>query len=166
MFVFFLTLVSELFCSFLNDHCEITHDQRRFRQADAVVYHVRDPVNRSHEIMKNRRDSQRFVFALWEPPVNTPDLSSYKNFFNWTMTYRFDSHVFASYFPSAVYRLRSNLWLKETIADYQTSEEKIVAHENISTGAKWGTVAALISNVKLSGMQTSDQPTQFRSTSI
>jgi hypothetical protein len=139
--------VSELYCSFLNNQCEITNDVNRFQEADAVVYHIRNDINRSDEIMKYRRSSQRFVFTLWESPYYTPDLHSYNDFFNWTMTYRFDSHIFASYYSPTAYRLRDNQWLKDITSDYQTNEETIALHENIDTTVKWGTAAALISNV-------------------
>jgi hypothetical protein len=98
--------------------------------------------------MKRRRSSQRFIFSLWEPPINTPDLDSYRDFFNWTMTYRFDSHIFASYYSATAYRLKNNSRLKEMIkSDYRMLEEKLVLHENIPLGKKKGTAAALISNV-------------------
>lgn len=142
-------LVSELHCSFLNHYCEITNDLQRFSQADAVVYHPRDYINRSETLMKQRRPSQRFVFALWEPPANTPSLRSFNRFFNWTMTYRFDSHIFASYFPATAYRLRENQWLTDLVDDYHVQEEKAVFYENIPFAKKKGTAAALISNVSM-----------------
>jgi hypothetical protein len=139
--------VSELYCSFLSNHCEITTDLTRFKQADAVVYHLRDYVNRSDALMKHRHSSQRFIFTLWEPPVNTPDLRSYNQFFNWSMTYRFDSHIFASYYFNTAYRLKTNQWFKTFLSDYQANEEKIVLDENFNLTQKRGTAAALISNV-------------------
>ena len=138
--------MSELYCSFLSNHCEITTDIKRFKHADAVVYHLRDYVNRSDSIMKHRRPSQRFIYTLWEPPINTPDLRSYDKFFNWSMTYRFDSHVFASYYLNTAYRLKSNDWLT-TLADYQANEEQVILSENLNLTKKRGTAAALISNV-------------------
>jgi hypothetical protein len=140
--------VSEIFCPFLNNYCELTTDMARFKQADAVVYHSREGVNRSNEIMKYRQTSQRFIFALWEPPINSPDLRSFNKFFNWTMTYRFDSHIFAPYFADTPYRLKNNEHLQNILSDYQSNEEMVVLHENIdTTKKKKGTAAALISNV-------------------
>ncbi len=135
--------MSELYCSFLNNYCEITNDITRFKQADAVVIHLIDYFNRSNEILKYRHASQRFVSALWEPPVNSKDLRSYKNYFNWTMTYRFDSHIFASYYLDDSYRLKT----KNIQSDYRLNKEKFVLYENINIIQKKGTVAALISNV-------------------
>lgn len=145
--VAFDVLVSELYCSFLSNHCEITTDLARFSQADAVVYHLRDYVNRSEIFTKQRRSSQRFIFTLWEPPINTPDLRSFNHFFNWSMTYRFDSHIFASYYLDRVYRLRNDHWWQMHLADSRPNEEKFILWKNINTTKKHGTAAALISNV-------------------
>jgi hypothetical protein len=145
--ILFLNLVSEIFCPFLNNYCELTTDITRFKQADAVVYHMINNISRSNEIMKHRHSSQRFIFAVWEPPINSPDLHSYNKFFNWTMTYRFDSHIHASYFAHYPYRLKNNSWLENIVSEYQSDEEIVVLHENIDTTKKKGTAAALISNV-------------------
>lgn len=85
--------------------------------------------------------------TLWEPPINTPDLRSFKNFFNWTMTYRHDSHVFTPYFADDPYRLKSNKQLDQFNTDFDRSEVEIVPYRNINLKKKKGTVAALISNV-------------------
>ena len=136
-------LVSEFYCSFLTDFCQITTDIERFAEADAVLYHLRDPIDRSEGLMKQRRPSQRFVFVLWEPPINSPDLRSYQKFFNWTMTYRSDSHVFSPYYLSNSYR-----WKNYTPSfDYRKEEEFRLPDGNIPVDRKKGTAAALISNV-------------------
>lgn len=139
--------MSDLYCSFLNDYCEITNDMKRFDEADGIIYHMRDYIDRSNELMKHRKTSQRFIFTLWESPINSPDLRSYDNFFNWTMTYRFDSHVFLTYYFADAYRLKSTNELKKLLSDHRANEEKVVLYENIDTKQKRGTAAALISNV-------------------
>jgi hypothetical protein len=63
------------------------------------------------------------------------------------MTYRFDSHIFASYYFNTAYRLKTNQWFKTFLSDYQANEEKIVLDENFNLTQKRGTAAALISNV-------------------
>ena len=131
-------------CPFLNDRCEITNDKNRFREADAVVYHIRDSIKLNDKLLKHRHPSQRFVFALWESPAHTPDLRRFENFFNWTMTYRLDSHIFAGYFTENSYHSKGSPWL-ESAQFHQ--REKLVLHKNINTRRKTGTVAALISNV-------------------
>lgn len=139
--------MSELFCSFLSNHCEITTDLQRFSQADAVVYHPRDRLNETNMFTKQRRASQRYVFTLWEPPVNTPDLRSFDQFFNWSMTYRFDSHIFASYYLHSAYRPRHDHWFQTHHADIRSNEEKTFLRKNVNLTRKNGTAAALISNV-------------------
>lgn len=109
---------------------------------------MRDPIDRSEKFTKLRRPSQRFVFTLWEPPTQTPDLKSYDRFFNWTMTYRFDSHVFAPYYFATAYRLKNNHWFEENLSDYRRDEEKVLPYENIPINRKKGTAVALISNVR------------------
>lgn len=131
----------------MSDYCELTRDQTRYSQADAVVYHLRDRFNLSTDVINNRCSSQRFVMTLWEPPINTPDLRSLKNFFNWSMTYRFDSHIFAPYFADDSYRLKSNKQLDQFETDFDRREVEIFPHKNIDVKKKKGTVAALISNV-------------------
>ncbi|CAF0938105.1 unnamed protein product [Adineta ricciae] len=144
--------MTSLYCPFLSDRCDITHDFSRFLQADAVVYHLRDGIdmNRAKE---KRLPNQRFVFALWESPAHTPNLQSYRQFFNWTMSYRFESHVITSYYSgnayvhtsSDYYRAMLNenstrkLNLKTRLPDHRPSDE-------VLQKKKLGTAAALISN--------------------
>ncbi len=144
--------MTELSCPFLANYCHITSDKRYFSEADAVVYHIRDYIN-LREAKRNRQPDQRFVFALWESPVHTPDLKSYRRFFNWTMTYRFASHIVSSYYSSDAYihtsssyydlmikeNATKNLNLQLTKRDHQLSDEMLA-------NKKLGTVAALISN--------------------
>ncbi len=139
-------------CPFLSNYCDITIDYNRFSEADAVVYHMRDGIDRN-TAEKKRTSNQRFVFALWESPAHTPNLESYRNFFNWTMTYRFKSHIVTSYYfddayihtSSDYYRLMlhenstKKLNLKIEKLDHRPSNE-------ILEKKKLGLAAALISN--------------------
>ncbi|CAF3419354.1 unnamed protein product [Rotaria socialis] len=147
-----LSKMKQLSCPYLGDYCDITTDKNRFSEADAVIYHMRDKIDRK-KAEKNRRPHQRFVFALWESPPHTPNIKSYKKFFNWTMTYRFQSHVVASYYSSNAYihtssdyyryllkeNTAKNLNLNLRKANYQLSDEML-------TNKNLGTAAALISN--------------------
>lgn len=144
--------MTHLSCPFLSNYCDITTDNYLFPYADAVVFHMRDYIDR-WEADEFRRPDQRFVFALWESPSHTPDLKSFKRFFNWTMTYRFQSDIIASYYfghayvhkSSAYYQLmkeenvRKNLQLQLNTMDYQLSDE-------LFANKRMGTAAALISN--------------------
>jgi len=144
--------VTQLSCPFLSNYCDITTDKNLFSKADAVVYHIRDDIDKK-QAEKYRHPNQRFVFTLWESPIYTPDLKSYNKFFNWTMTYRFKSHISASYYFTNGYIHTSNnyyhLMIKENATkklnlhfkkhDHQLSDE-------ILAKKKLGTAAALISN--------------------
>jgi hypothetical protein len=148
----YIVLVSSLYCSFLSNRCDITTDFNRFSEADAIVYHMRDGFDQD-QAKRKRRPEQRLVFALWEAPPHTPDLQSYRQFFNWTMTYRFKSHIIASYYSGNAYvHMSSNYYqlmirenftrklnLKTKKYDYQPSDE-------VLQKKKLGTAAALISN--------------------
>lgn len=149
---FFSFTVTSLYCPFLSNRCDITIDYNRFSEADAIVYHMRDDVDKARG-NKNRRPNQRFVFALWESPAHTPNLQSYHNFFNWTMTYRFKSHIIASYYFSNGYIHTSNnyyhLMIKENATKNLNLKLKKLDHQlsdQILENKKLGTIAALISN--------------------
>lgn len=148
----FFISVTSLSCPFLSNYCDITDDTSRFSEADAVVYHMRDGVDRNLAKAK-RHSKQRFVFALWESPAHTPGLQSFTDFFNWTMTYRFKSDIITSYYSGNAYihtssefyrlMLRENatrkLDLKGQKLDHRPSDE-------MYNNKKLGLAAALISN--------------------
>lgn len=144
--------MTQLSCPFLSNYCDITTDKNLFSEADAVVYHIRDNINRK-QANKYRHPDQRFVFTLWESPMHTPNLKSFKGFFNWTMTYRFQSHIITSYYFGNSYIHTSNnyyhLMLKENATKNLNLNLKKLDHQlsdEILAKKKLGTVAALISN--------------------
>ncbi|CAF0797699.1 unnamed protein product [Rotaria sordida] len=144
--------MTAIHCPFLSNYCDITTDNDRFSEADAIVYHMRDGID-LNRAKTNRHPKQRFVFALWESPAHTPNLQSYNQFFNWTMTYRFDSHIITSYYSQYGYIHTSSSYYKLILnenstrklnynirkLDHQPSDE-------ILQKKKLGTAAALISN--------------------
>ncbi|CAF0757326.1 unnamed protein product [Adineta ricciae] len=140
-----------LWCPYLTKYCSITDDKSFFSDADAVVYHGRDPIDLK-EANKYRQSHQRFVFALWESPAHTDSLKPYNAFFNWTMTYRLSSDIVASYYANTYFHSSSDyhqllvrenatkdLHLTFDTADHQPSDAVLQAK-------KLGTVVALISN--------------------
>jgi len=142
-----MILVKQLSCPFLTGYCDITTDLSLFSFADAVVYHARDDID-VHYANQYRTSNQRFVFTLWESPIHTPNLRSYDRFFNWSMTYRLQSHIIASYYYASSYLHKSNPYFQYMIDvyasrnpmyDYRLSDE-------ILANKKLGTMAALISN--------------------
>lgn len=144
--------MTKLMCPFLTDYCDITIDDDRFSQADAVVYHMRDNVDINGANSK-RKAHQRFVFNLWESPAHTPSLHQYKQFFNWTMTYRFESDIITSYYSGNPYVHVSNpfheMMMKENLMrNLNITFQKMIDQpsEEIFAKKKLGTAAALVTN--------------------
>jgi alpha-1,3-fucosyltransferase len=144
--------VTSLFCPFLSDRCDITTDYNRFSEADAVVFHMFDGVDRT-QAKEKRHPKQRFVFVLWEPSTKEVNLQPYRGFFNWTMTYRLKSHILATYYPQNGYVHTSSdyyrLMLHENSTRKLNLKIKKVDHRpsnEILQKKKLGTAAALISN--------------------
>lgn len=144
--------MKQLSCPFLTDYCDITSDKNLFPLADAVVYHIRDDIN-VRQANRYRQLNQRFIFALWESPMYTPDLRSFKNFFNWTMTYRFKSDIITSYYAGNAYVHTSSsfykLMLRENVTKNLNLKIRKITHrpsDEILQKKKMGIAAALISN--------------------
>jgi Fucosyltransferase, N-terminal len=67
--------------------CETTNQRQLLSDSDAIIFHGRD-LNRL-DLPNIRSADQRWIFLLYESPLNTPDFIAYFNdMFNWTMTYR------------------------------------------------------------------------------
>ena len=148
------SIVNSLNCPFLSDHCDITTDWNRFSKADAIVYHMADKFDQD-VANRDRSSHQRFVFTLWEPPIHTPNLTSYDRFFNWTMTYRFDSHVLATYYFVKPYIHKSSNYLRLLMRENWIYKLNLTLkkYEHRSSIAalvkkKLGIAAALITNCK------------------
>jgi len=144
--------VTSLYCPFLSNYCDITTDYKRFSEADAIVYHMRDGIDRKTAEAK-RHPKQRFVFALWESPAHTPNLQSYNQFFNWTMTYRFESDIITSYYSGNAYIHTSSQFYQIMLRENSTKKLNLkiqkIDHrpsDEILKMKKLGTAAALISN--------------------
>jgi alpha-1,3-fucosyltransferase len=78
--------------------CETSDNRTNAHQYDAVVFHLRGW--KPNEVPHRRSLHQRYVFWSWEAPVwriYGDDTSAMANFFNWTMTYRWDSDMIHPY---------------------------------------------------------------------
>lgn len=144
--------MTSLYCPFLSDRCNIITDFKRFSEADAIVYHMRDGFDMKRA-KENRHPRQRFVFNLWESPSHTPNLQPYRQFFNWTMTYRAQSHVITSYYSGNAYVHTSSDYYRIMLQENSTHKLnlKIKIHDHrpsdeILEKKKLGIAAALISN--------------------
>lgn len=69
-------------------NCEIFNDKSRVNQADIVIVHMRDQINK---FPSKRPRNQRWVFAVYESPMHCGNFTKYNNLFNFTSTYRIDS---------------------------------------------------------------------------
>ncbi|CAE1152402.1 E2.4.1.214 [Acanthosepion pharaonis] len=73
-------------------NCFLTDDRARMVDADAALFH-HAAITASGPRPKN----QIWILYMLECPYHTPGLSSVKNVFNWTATYRRDSTIVAPY---------------------------------------------------------------------
>ena len=78
--------------------CITTNNRDMLKQADAVVFHAWN-MNMS-DLPKQRSPKQLFIFFSFEPPPVVQqrlNVSGLNYFFNFTMTYRYDSDIFMPY---------------------------------------------------------------------
>lgn len=78
-------------------NCKVTRDRSKLLESDAVIFHARDMS--VTDMPSIRLPHQRWVFyCLESPPYSDfPGLQYTQNMFNWTMTYRLDSDIIATY---------------------------------------------------------------------
>lgn len=73
-------------------NCELTSDRSLLSQADLVLVHMFDRLDRLPTGDGAMRPAkQRWVFVAYESPTNSPDFSKFNGVFNLTSTYRLDS---------------------------------------------------------------------------
>jgi len=74
------------------NHCVVTDDRRRIKDADAVMFH-----HSGGRPWAYRPPNQVWILYMLESPYHTPGLSGYRDVFNWTATYRHDSVIVTPY---------------------------------------------------------------------
>ena len=77
--------------------CETSDNRTDVHNYDAILFHYRSW--KLNDLLKYRSPHQRYVFWTWESPmwrIYGDDPSLMGNFFNWTMTYRWDSDMVQS----------------------------------------------------------------------
>lgn len=96
----FSTNGSELFKRCEISNCYATYNKSvlsSIDQYDAVFFsNTLNPADQPERIPEKRSPHQRYVFVANESPLTIPRQRSqylYRNFYNWTMTYRFDSDI-------------------------------------------------------------------------
>ncbi|XP_034264635.1 alpha-(1,3)-fucosyltransferase 4-like [Pantherophis guttatus] len=78
--------------------CRLSTSRLLQRKAHAIVFHHRDlQIHRLAWLPQQRPADQRWVWMNLESPTHTTGLYNLSGLFNWTMTYRMDSDVFAPY---------------------------------------------------------------------
>ncbi|XP_022796601.1 LOW QUALITY PROTEIN: alpha-(1,3)-fucosyltransferase C-like [Stylophora pistillata] len=86
--------------------CILSDDRLLLRQSDAVIFHEEMSRTTSRELPRQRSTNQRWVYFVQENPhYTTFESSKYNGVFNWTMTYKRSSDIWA---PYGSYRRRKN----------------------------------------------------------
>jgi len=76
-------------CPRASNECLTTYDRSLLHKSDAVIFHIRD--FNFGDLPSHRQPNQRWIFYSLEPPHLTPSfLDKLADFFNWTMTYRYN----------------------------------------------------------------------------
>ncbi|XP_039252774.2 3-galactosyl-N-acetylglucosaminide 4-alpha-L-fucosyltransferase FUT3-like [Styela clava] len=85
--------------------CDVTLDRNEYESSDAVLFYMKSCV--AKDLPDPSKRSSHQVFAWWahESPWTVlhyyhHELKDFNNYFNWTMTYRRDSDVLASFAPT------------------------------------------------------------------
>jgi alpha-1,3-fucosyltransferase len=140
-----------------------TTDRRLLNDSDAVIFHARDLHPNDLPPPGQRRPHQNFVFFLLESPMHTDfkmlQMPLFQNYFNRTMTYRFDSDVVNTYG-----RIRcidsssscSNFPPGNTLSAQSNFNPAVIASSNIqqmNLTVKNRTAAWFVSNCKTSSQR-------------
>ena len=111
-------------------HFELTYEKKRFKESDIVVFHAFDmpTLDVLKSLLKSRPTSQRWVYAVWESPMYTPNPTPLNGLFNLTWTYRSDSDFWG---PYGRYEQLSQEEIKRNemapVTDYTQGKSELVA---------------------------------------
>jgi hypothetical protein len=108
--------------------CYITNDHKQLNESDYVITHLRDRIS---DLPKSRPKNQQWIFYLWESPVHSADFNQLNNYYNITLTYKFDSNF------NGVYEIDSSM-------NWDLNDTFYVNYDFY--GNKNGFAAAIISN--------------------
>ena len=113
----------------LSGDFELTYDKHRFKESDLVIFHARDMPDVGHlgTLLKDRPQSQRWVYALWESPNATPNPTPLNGLFNLTWTYRRDSDFWSPYGSYVVLSEEEKIDKTRNIPDYSQGKTELVA---------------------------------------
>ncbi|XP_049817414.1 alpha-(1,3)-fucosyltransferase C-like [Aethina tumida] len=131
---FYLGLGSEPFKRCPINNCFTTSDKKFMpvEDFDAVLFHGAEYTLEKYGKPQKRKHNQVYVSTNRESPINTVD-DDFKNFFNWTMTYRRDSDIIYSY---GSFIKMSNTYRMPKADDVTQKSKKIawfVSHCNVQS---------------------------------
>ncbi|CAL1548133.1 unnamed protein product, partial [Lymnaea stagnalis] len=95
--------------------CDVTEDERRFGEADLVVFYSHYKYANDLKVVPEKRPGQKWAFYAAEPPPLSDNeafgAGHWNDKFDWTVTYRYDSDFWQGY-------------LKVRPKENETTEEK------------------------------------------
>jgi alpha-1,3-fucosyltransferase len=132
--------------------CEIVNSPHQYPgrpldSYDAIIFNFNDEFVMKKKPVFNRLPHQRFIFFTQEPPpaIENLDIFGYRNYFNWTMTYRMESDVPLLY-GRILQKLSAPKTSQEIKARIRESTQKLTLKKWKVKGKKEKLVAAMISH--------------------
>ena len=110
--------------------CILTYDKERFAESDLVLFHARNMPDEFFLLWlsQTRPTSQRWVYASWESPNNSPDPSLLDDLFNLIWSYRSDADLWSPYGRyEKIYPKDAINPKNPAIHDYTKGKSKLVA---------------------------------------
>ncbi|XP_074635767.1 3-galactosyl-N-acetylglucosaminide 4-alpha-L-fucosyltransferase FUT3-like [Acropora palmata] len=107
--------------------CRFTHNRDELQRSNGVMFHGRDLPSETvlKEVEKNKPSKQRWIYHLWESPLNAVhNPALFNGMFNWTMTYRVGSDIFM---PYAYYGPLKSNEIDPVTKNYAEGKDKLVA---------------------------------------
>ncbi|XP_039252006.2 4-galactosyl-N-acetylglucosaminide 3-alpha-L-fucosyltransferase FUT6-like [Styela clava] len=85
--------------------CDVSWDRNEYATSDAILFYMKSCSSRDLPNARKRSRHQAFVWWAHESPWTVlhyygHKLEDFNNYFNWTMTYRRDSDILASFAPT------------------------------------------------------------------
>jgi alpha-1,3-fucosyltransferase len=137
--------------------CEIVNSPHQYPgrpldSYDAIVFNFNDEFWLTKKPIFNRQPHQRFIFFTQEPPPSLKPLkiSRYRNYFNWTMTYRMDSDIRFLY-GRILPKPSAPKTSQEIEARIRESTQQLTLNRWKDNGKRKKLVAAMISHCRTDG---------------
>lgn len=121
-------------CKYKN--CFVTEDRSLLPldEYDAIIFYIATSVNHPKEVIPVRRNpQQRYIFSNFETPLRFHDKNAqyvYNHFYNWTLTYRFDSDFVRAHGRIVKKKTKYVMPTKQHVLDKKGSVAWIVSNCN------------------------------------